>query len=64
MTLRLDQERETRLRQLATEENQSMHSVIVAAIDEYLDGHDGRKFADLAEEIVERHAALLDRLAQ
>jgi len=64
MTLRLDDDRESQLRTLAEREGRSMHSVVVAAIDSYLAGRDAQEFAALADEIIDRHAALLDRLAQ
>jgi len=64
MTLRLDETREANLRALAVEEDRSMHAVIVTAIDEYLARHDSSHFVKLADDVIERHAALLDRLAQ
>ena len=64
MTLRLDETREANLRALAAEEDRSMHAVIVTAIDEYLARHDSSHFVMLADDVIERHAALLDRLAQ
>jgi predicted transcriptional regulator len=64
MTLRLDDDRERQLRQVAQDEDRSMHAVIVTAIDEYLARKDARRFEALADEIIERHASLLDRLAQ
>ncbi len=64
MTLRLDDDREKRLRETADSEERSMHAVVVTAIDEYLARHDAQRFGELSDEIMERHTALLDRLAQ
>lgn len=64
MTLRLDQAREARLRTIAAEENRPMHAVVVSAVDEYAARHQSAHFAALADKIIERHAALLNRLAQ
>ncbi|WP_433115766.1 hypothetical protein [Micromonospora sp. CA-246542] len=64
MTLRLDDERERRLRLVADEEDRSMHAVVVTAIDDYLARRNAKEFGDLADEIVERHATLLARLAE
>jgi predicted transcriptional regulator len=64
MTLRLDDDHERRLRQVAADENRPMHAVIVTAIDEYLERRNAQRFETLADEIIERHAALIDRLAQ
>ncbi|MET8305906.1 hypothetical protein [Micromonospora sp. NPDC005173] len=64
MTLRLDDEREQRLRLVAEEETRSMHAVVVAAIDDYLARRNARQFGELADEIIERHSALLARLAE
>lgn len=64
MTLRLDEEREAKLRLVADEENRSMHAVVVAAIDDYLARRNAKQFNQLTDEIIERHATLLDRLAE
>ncbi|WBB79030.1 hypothetical protein O7606_23030 [Micromonospora sp. WMMD882] len=64
MTLRLDGEREAKLRLVAEDEGRAMHAVVVTAIDDYLARRDARQFADLTDEIVERHATLLARLAE
>ncbi|BCJ60032.1 hypothetical protein [Micromonospora endophytica] len=64
MTLRLDDERERRLRLAADEEERSMHAVVVTAIDDYLARRNARQFDDLADEIIDRHATLLARLAE
>ncbi|MEU7843299.1 hypothetical protein AB0B39_20355 [Micromonospora sp. NPDC049114] len=64
MTLRLDDERERRLRLVADEEARSMHAVVVTAIDDYLARRNAKEFGDLADEIIERHATLLARLAE
>lgn len=64
MTLRLDDEREQRLRLVAEEETRSMHAVVVTAIDDYLARRNARQFGELADEIIERHSALLARLAE
>jgi predicted transcriptional regulator len=64
MTLRLDDERERRLRLVANEEDRSMHAVVVTAIDDYLARRNAKEFGDLADEIIERHATLLARLAE
>ncbi|WP_234582351.1 ribbon-helix-helix domain-containing protein [Micromonospora sp. MH99] len=64
MTLRLDDERERRLRLVADEEGRSMHAVVVTAIDDYLARRNAKEFGDLADEIIERHATLLARLAE
>jgi predicted transcriptional regulator len=64
MTLRLDDERERRLRLVANEEDRSMHAVVVTAIDDYLARRNARQFDELADEIIERHATLLARLAE
>ncbi|MEU0549446.1 hypothetical protein [Micromonospora sp. NPDC005979] len=64
MTLRLDDERERRLRLVADEEDRSMHAVVVTAIDDYLARRNAKEFGDLADEIIERHATLLARLAE
>lgn len=41
-----------------------MHAVVVAAIDDYLARRNARQFGELADEIIERHSALLARLAE
>ncbi|MET8085003.1 hypothetical protein AB0F59_20060 [Micromonospora lupini] len=64
MTLRLDDERERQLRLVADEEARSMHAVVVTAIDDYLARRNAKEFGDLADEIIERHATLLARLAE
>lgn len=64
MTLRLDDEQERQLRAVADEEERPMHSVVVTAIAEYVARKKAQQFAELSDEIAERHAALLDRLAQ
>ncbi len=64
MTLRLDDERERRLRLVADEEGRAMHAVVVTAIDDYLARRNAKEFGDLADTIIERHAALLARLAE
>lgn len=64
MTLRLDEEREAKLRLVADEEDRSMHAVVVAAIDDYLARRNAKQFDQLTDEIIERHATLLDRLAE
>jgi hypothetical protein len=64
MTLRLDAERETQLRARALDEDRPMHAVVVAAIDEYLRRHASDRFASLSDDVIARHAELLDRLAQ
>ncbi|MCZ7419256.1 MULTISPECIES: hypothetical protein [unclassified Micromonospora] len=64
MTLRLDDDRERRLRLVADEEERSMHAVVVTAIDDYLMRRNARQFDELADEIIERHATLLARLAE
>jgi len=64
MTLRLDEEREAKLRLAADEEERSMHAVVVTAIDDYLARRNAKQFGQLADEIIERHSALLSRLAE
>ncbi|MEW2381029.1 hypothetical protein AB0873_02875 [Micromonospora sp. NPDC047707] len=64
MTLRLDDDRERQLRLVADEEDRSMHAVVVTAIDDYLARRNARQFSDLADEVIERHATLLARLAE
>ncbi|MFI5488048.1 hypothetical protein ACIBXA_01465 [Micromonospora echinaurantiaca] len=64
MTLRLDEDREARLRLVAEEEDRSMHAIVVTAIDDYLARRNARRFEELADEIIERHATLLARLAE
>ncbi|MDG9678408.1 hypothetical protein ABZ777_17335 [Micromonospora parva] len=64
MTLRLDDEGERRLRLVAEEEGRSMHAVVVTAIEDYLARRNAKEFGDLADEIIERHATLLARLAE
>ncbi|MET7945525.1 hypothetical protein [Micromonospora sp. NPDC005324] len=64
MTLRLDDDRERRLRLVADEEARSMHAVVVNAIDDYLARRNAKEFGELADEIIERHATLLARLAE
>ncbi|MDG4794159.1 hypothetical protein [Micromonospora sp. WMMD1082] len=64
MTLRLDDERERRLRLVADEEERSMHAVVVTAIDDYLARRNARQFGELADEVIQRHATLLARLAE
>ncbi|MCG5468808.1 hypothetical protein LADH09A_002707 [Micromonospora sp. LAH09] len=64
MTLRLDDDRERQLRLVADEEARSMHAVVVTAIDDYLARRNAKEFGDLADEIIERHATLLARLAE
>ncbi|HEY3008248.1 MAG TPA: hypothetical protein VGJ63_09325 [Micromonosporaceae bacterium] len=64
MTLRLDEDRESRLRIVADEEERSMHSVVVTAIDDYLARRNAKRFGALTDEIMERHRTLLDRLAE
>ncbi|MEU8284630.1 hypothetical protein AB0C01_09855 [Micromonospora sp. NPDC048905] len=64
MTLRLDDDRERQLRHVADEEARSMHAVVVSAIDDYLARRNVKEFGDLADEIIERHATLLARLAE
>lgn len=41
-----------------------MHAVVVTAIDDYLARRNARQFGELADEIIERHATLLARLAE
>jgi predicted transcriptional regulator len=64
MTLRLDEDREAQLRARARDENRPMHAVVVAAIDDYLRRHESDRFASLSDDVIARHAELLDRLAQ
>jgi predicted transcriptional regulator len=64
MTLRLDEDREAQLRARARDENRPMHAVVVAAIDDYLRRHASDRFASLSDDVITRHAELLDRLAQ
>jgi predicted transcriptional regulator len=64
MTLRLDEEREARLRVVAEEEERSMHAVVVSAIDDYLARRNAKRFGEIADEIMDRHATLLARLAE
>ncbi|MEU2615503.1 hypothetical protein ABZ570_28595 [Micromonospora sp. NPDC007271] len=64
MTLRLDEEREAKLRLVAEEEDRSMHAVVVTAIDDYLARRNAKQFEQLADDIIDRHAALLARLAE
>jgi predicted transcriptional regulator len=64
MTLRLDEAREASLRALASDEERSMHAVIVSAIDEYVARHESSRFVALANDVIARHAELLSRLAQ
>ncbi|MFG1916309.1 hypothetical protein [Micromonospora sp. NPDC048898] len=64
MTLRLDDDRERQLRLAADEESRSMHAVVVTAIDDYLARRNAKEFGGLADEIIERHATLLARLAE
>ncbi|WDZ85501.1 hypothetical protein [Micromonospora cathayae] len=64
MTLRLDDEREAQLRLAAEEEGRAMHAVVVTAIDDYLARRDAKQFENLTDEIIERHATLLARLAE
>ncbi|MEU4551378.1 hypothetical protein [Micromonospora violae] len=64
MTLRLDDEGERRLRLAAEEEGRSMHAVVVTAIEDYLARRNAKEFSGLADEIIERHATLLARLAE
>ncbi len=64
MTLRLDDERERQLRLVSDEEERSMHAVVVTAIDDYLARRNARQFSELADEVIERHATLLARLAE
>lgn len=59
MTLHLDPVREDRLSSLAAQENRPMHALVVTAIDEYVARHQSARFAALADQIIERHAALL-----
>jgi predicted transcriptional regulator len=64
MTLRLNKELESALREIAVAEDRPIHAVVVSAIDEYVARRREQEFADLAGEVMQRHAALLDRLAQ
>lgn len=64
MTLRLDAQLEAELRARAVEEDRPMHAVVVAAIDDYLHRHAADRFASLSDDVITRHAELLDRLAQ
>lgn len=64
MTLRLDEEREAKLRLVAEEEAKSMHAVVVTAIDDYLARRNVKQFEQLADNIIDRHATLLARLAE
>lgn len=41
-----------------------MHAVVVTAIDDYLHRHASDRFASLSDDVIIRHAELLDRLAQ
>lgn len=41
-----------------------MHAVVVTAIDDYLARRNAKEFGSLADEIIERHATLLARLAE
>lgn len=41
-----------------------MHAVVVTAIDDYLARRSAKEFGGLADEIIERHATLLARLAE
>jgi predicted transcriptional regulator len=64
MTLRLDTELEAQLRARAIEEERPMHAVVVTAINDYLHRHASDRFASLSDDVIIRHAELLDRLAQ
>ncbi|MGC4866904.1 hypothetical protein ACLQ3B_15890 [Micromonospora sp. DT53] len=41
-----------------------MHAVVVTAIDDYLTRRNAKELGDLADEIIERHATPLARLAE
>ncbi|GAA1811683.1 hypothetical protein GCM10009682_36320 [Luedemannella flava] len=59
LTLTLDDDREARLCAQARRDGRPLDAVVVDAIDEYLASRDARRFAALADEIIQRHAALL-----
>ncbi|WP_298328923.1 ribbon-helix-helix protein, CopG family [Haloactinopolyspora sp.] len=65
MTLRLTDEETEALRRQAEREHRSMHEVARMAIQVYIE-RDARRdhVRELAAQVKERHAGLLDRLAQ
>lgn len=63
LPLRLPDDVADQLRQTSTEEGRSMNAVVVTAINEYLERKNADQVLTVADSIMERHAGLLDRLA-
>ncbi len=63
LPLRLPDDVADQLRQTSTEEGRSMNAVVVTAINEYLERKNSDQVLIVADSVMERHAGLLDRLA-
>lgn len=63
MTLRLSDEQTEALRETAEREGRSMQDVARAAIEEYV-GHRARVRDEILDQVMERDAGLLARLAE
>ncbi|MFC5644463.1 MULTISPECIES: Arc family DNA-binding protein [Kitasatospora] len=65
MNLRLTEEQQEALRRRAEEEGRSMHSVVLRAIDRYLEEEtDHESVRRLGAKYAQRHADLLRRLGE
>ncbi len=62
MTLRLSEEQTAKLRAAAEREGTSMHTVVLRAVDDYIDGRAARR-DEILGRIVKEHGGLLRRLA-
>jgi predicted transcriptional regulator len=64
-TVSLPDHLHARLKVIAEREHRSMNATIIVAVERYLDGEDRRsRIRELAQNVAERDAELLDRLAR
>ena len=64
-TVNLPAELHERLKRVAEEEHRSMNATIVVAVEEYVSARSHRaRVRDLAQEVADRDAELLRRLAE
>lgn len=62
-TLRLPQHVYDRLRAVAVDRDQSVNTTMVEALTEWLAQRDAQTFVATVDEFIERHARLIERLA-